>query len=60
MWTFIVTKVFYIALALSLVCLLGVYYFEYLFYFSGGDETKGELLVGAAMVTVFTWPVWLG
>ena len=52
--------VFWVLLALSLLSVAGVYYWEIRYFF--GDTTPGrnELLAGAALFILYTWPFWIG
>jgi len=49
-----------IGMALSLLCVLGVYYWEYRYVSALGHPGANELLEGGAFTIIFTWPVWLG
>lgn len=50
---------FCIGMFLCLLCVAAVYYWEYRYYMASGIPGSGELLIGVATTTLFTWPIWI-
>ena len=49
-----------IGMVLSVLCVIGVYYWEFRYLSALGQPGASELLEGGALTIIFTWPVWLG
>lgn len=54
------TPAYVIGMLLSFLCVSGVYYWEYRYYFAEGEPGINEFLIGSALIIIYTWPVWLG
>lgn len=53
-------KIYWIFAALSVVTIVGVYYWEIRYLLESYNPLRNELIVGAAITILYTSPVWIG
>ena len=52
--------IFYFLLLLAYCSIIAVGYWERLYLIDTGNDLRHELRIGAAMVMMYTFPIWLG